>query len=423
MKNNFDFLNNFNNYPINNTKFNRNFYEINYFLNSKNYYFLSNFIKYCTRNKKNFISFLLLFVILFTINLIIFLNIIKLRVYFYNKEIILPISFSKNTTFYITAMVVNMEKIINNFIEEMKKLIIFLGEKNVIISIVENGDSKDKTNEYLNFFQTYLNKKNIKNKILLRHEVDDPRKKIFPFKKSCPLRIKFYSLLRNKCLDFLYELPNLDFNNIKIIFFNDIYFKYEDIVNLISTNNEDYDSVCAMDFSNNFYDRWVSIDLDGNSLLKKFPFFINKEAQDLIINHLPVRVFSCWNGVIIFTAAPLKNKNIQFRYKLTNKRHKYKINNCEKVNYESECTYLHIDLFKFGYTKKFINPNVRVTYKYKFYNKRKYFYPFFKDIISYFILYLKSFKIKRNKFMSNYIDNKIKFNKMVENWYLEKKND
>ena len=170
------------------------------------------------------------------------------------------------------------------------------------------------------------------------------------------------ALLRNKCFEFLYELPNLDFNNTKIVYFNDIYFKYEDIIYLISTNNEDYDAVCAMDFSNTFYDRWVSIDLDGNSLMEYFPFFLNKEAQDLIINHKQVRVLSCWNGVIVFTAFPLKNKKLQFRYKKINKRRKYRINNCQKVDYESECTYLHIDLIKLGYTKKFINPNVKVTY-------------------------------------------------------------
>ena len=148
----------------------------------------------------------------------------------------------------------------------------------------------------------------------MKREVDDPRKKIHPFRKYGPLRIKFYSKLRNKCLDFIYEIPNLNFDNTKIIFFNDIYYKYEDIINLISTNNEDYDAVCALDFDNYFYDRWVSIDLDGNSLLKKFPFIINKEAQDQILNHKPFRVFSCWNGVIVFTASSLKNKIIFGKY-------------------------------------------------------------------------------------------------------------
>jgi len=392
------------------------------FDNKKLNYFLSDFIKYFKKNKSKYILFLILFLLFLSFNIIIFVNRIKIWIYFSNKEKALSVSSSKNITFYITALVVNMEGILVNFIEEMKKLIYFLGKENVIISIVENGDSKDKTRYYLRKFKTYLDKNNIINKFILRNEVEDPRKKFHHFKKYGPLRIKFFSILRNKCLDLIYEIPNLNFENTKIIFFNDIYYKYEDIINLISTNNEDYDAVCALDFDNNhFYDRWVSIDLDGNSLLKNFPFIVNKEAQDQILNHKPFRVFSCWNGVIVFTAAPLKNKTLQFRYTKKNEKKKYKINNCQKVKYESECTYFHIDLFNLGYSRKFINPDVRVAYKYQYYFKRKYYYPFFKDIKSYFSLYFKSFKFKRNKFMSNYKRKKIKFNSMVQNWYFENK--
>ena len=43
----------------------------------------------------------------------------------------------------------------------MKKLINYLGFNNVIISIVENGDSVDNTRKYLENFQNYLNNKNI----------------------------------------------------------------------------------------------------------------------------------------------------------------------------------------------------------------------------------------------------------------------
>ncbi len=334
-------------------------------------------VNYFSEYKICFCYFLLFLVLFFSIEVKLFSFRIKLWVYFNDKTQILPLASSKNTKFYITAMIYNMEIIIKDYLLEMKKLINYLGEENVIISIVENGDSTDNTTIYLKEFQNYLNKKNITNRILLEHEIEDPRNGEINFNvdMNSYLRIKYYSQLRNKCFDLLYELSNIDFNNTKIIYFNDIYFKYEDIINLISTNNEDYDAVCAMDFSSHFYDRWVSIDLNGNSLLMYFPFFVNKEAQDLIVNHKPVRVFSCWNGVTVFTAAPLKNKKLQFRYKTNKKRSKYKINNCLKVDYESECTYLHIDLFKYGYNKKFINPNVRVTYKYKYYKKRKYFYP------------------------------------------------
>ena len=267
-----------------------------YYINNRNpNYFLSDAIKYFKSDKFNFnLSLILLFLFL-SINLIIFVNRIKIWIYFNKKEKTLPISTAQNTTFYITGMIVDMEGIIINFIEEMKKLINYLGKDNVILSIVENGDSKDNTRKYLKEFKTYLDKNKIINKFILRKEIVDPRMNNHSFIKYGPLRIKYFSQLRNKCLDLIYEIPNLNFDNTKIIFFNDIYYKYEDIINLISTNNEDYDAVCGLDFDDSFYDRWVSIDLDGNSLLMNFPFILNKEAQDLILSHKPFRVFSCWN--------------------------------------------------------------------------------------------------------------------------------
>ena len=396
-----------------------------FYIKSKNksvsiFYFLSCFSYLFKKNKIIFFLVLLLLILLYIVNVILFINRIKLWVYYNNKEKTLPIASSRNTTFFITAVIVNMESIINNYIIEMKKLISYLGESNVIISILENGDSKDKTRNYLKKFQNYLNKKKITNRFILKHEINDPRKKIEPFEFLSPLRIKYYAKLRNRCLDFLYELPNIDFNNTKILFFNDIIFKYEDIINLLSTNNEDYDAVCGLDFYDCFYDTWVSIDLDGNSLKHRFPYFINKEAQDLVVNHKPVRVFSCWNGVMAFTASPLKDKKIKFRYR-TKRESKYIINNSEYCGYDSECTYFHIDLFSLGYTKKFINPDVRFAYKFEDYYKRKYFYPSSMEIQSYIELYSESFKEKRNKFMSDYKTKDIKFNKNVYNWYIDNK--
>ena len=255
---------------------------------------------------------------------------------------------------------------------------------------------------------------------MLTHEIDDPRKNITPYVEISNLRIKYYSELRNKCLQYLYELPNINFDNTKVIFFNDIYFEYEDIINLLSTNNEDYDAVCGLDFGETFYDTWVSIDLDGNSLKINFPYFINREAQDLVLNHKPIRVFSCWNGVIAFKASPLKDKKVQFRYsKDPDKERTYFIDNSQVFNYESECTYFHIDLYALGYTKKFINPEVRVAYTSGYYYNKKYFYLNSKEINNYKELYLRGYYEKRNKFMSNYKDKNITLNSNLENWYLE----
>ena len=307
----------------------------------------------------------------------------------------------------------------DDYLREMKKLINYLGEKNVIVSIVDNGDSTDKTGKYLEEFQNYLNERKIINKFVLNHEIDDPRKKSFFFLKYTPLRIEYYAKLRNKCLEFLYELENIDFNNTMILFFNDVVFKYEDIINLLSTNNEDYDAVCALDMYFLFYDRWVSIDFEGEGMRKYFPYFINKEGQDLVLNHKPIRVFSCWNGVIAFKAAPLKDKKVQFRYKLNATLPKHILTNPAKTYYESECTFFNIDLFSLGYNKKFINPDVRVAYKYHYLMRAKYYIPSFKHVANYFWSYFVSLTKKRNKLMSNYDERNITLNNMLRNWYFE----
>ena len=382
-------------------------------------YFLSGVFKFL-RNKRLLVVSVIGLILFFFFNILLFEQRISLWVYFNTKEKTLPISNSKNRIFYITSSIVNAENIIENFIEEMKKLIHYLGYQNVIISIVENGDSVDNTRKYLSNFQNYLNKEKILNRFILEKEIEDIRKNKKPYIKGSRLRIEFYSKLRNKCLDYLYELTDINYDNVIIIFFNDIVFRYEDIINLLSTNKEDFDCVCGLDvFSDYFYDRWVSIDLDGNGLYKYFPYFINKEAQDLVYNHKPIRVFSCWNGIIAFKASPLKAKQIKFRHKINYTIPKYFPNNPVKEYYESECIYLHIDLFSLGYNKRFINPDVRVSYRHKDYLNGRYYIPSFMHILFSFILYFVGFCKKRNRLMSNYVNQNIKLNSILKKWYIE----
>ena len=216
------------------------------------------------------------------------------------------------------------------------------------------------------------------------------------------------------------KLIAVDFDNTIIIFLNDVIFKYEDIINLLSTNNEDFDSVCGLDMqANYFYDRWVAIDLDGNGLNQYFPYFINKEAQDLILNHKPIRIFSCWNGIIAFQASSLKDKQLKFRHKENYTLPKYVLNNPNSNYYESECTYFNIDLFSLGYSKKFINPDVRVTYSQQDYLNTKYYINTLLNVAYSFILYFIGFCRKRNKLMSNYDKKDINLNSILKKWYDE----
>ena len=102
-----------------------------------------------------------------------------------------------------------MEPIIQDWISEMKQLIDYLGKDRVIVSIVENGDSKDKTRKYLNYFENYL----INNKVI--NIINTDKKET----KEGVDRIRFLAKLRNRSLDFLYRIGDLDFDNTKIIFF------------------------------------------------------------------------------------------------------------------------------------------------------------------------------------------------------------
>ena len=418
-----------NNYKliVNNSDYNDNIsFKRHIPLSFNKYYYLSGFFNFIFKNKKRFFIFLFCLILIILFEFKLFINRIKFWVYFNDKSKTLPKMSSSNTTFYITAAIANVESIIQNYIKEMIKLINYLGKENIIISIVENNDSLDNTTFYLEQFKNYLDEEKIINRFYFNHDIMDEREEqlLFLDHNDGYLRIKFYSQLRNKCLELLYDIPNLNFTNTKIIFFNDIIFEYENIINLLSTNNEDYDTVCGLDFYDIFYDSWVSIDLSGYSLRHDFPYFVNKEGQDLVINHKPIRVFSCWNGVTVFTAEPFKDKKIQFRYELHEDRivQNY-LNSDQKFWYESECTYLHIDLFSLGYTKTFINPDVRVAYLYEHYMQKKDGYITINDLKMYYKAYKKSFEEKKNKNMSNYKDKNITLGKILYDWYNENRKE
>jgi hypothetical protein len=383
------------------------------FSNIKFDYFLSKLINSFKKNKKYFFLFItgLIF-----IQIICYFYRTKFWIYFESKEKVLPLSTSNNTTYYITACVFRMEPIIVDFITEMKKVINYLGEQNIIVSIVENGDSKDNTRYYLEQFEKYLNEKKIRNKFILTKQIEDPRKNLTNKKDKDYARIKYLVELRNLCFEYLYEISNINFDNTKIINFNDIVYSYEDIIKLLSTNNEEYDAVCAMDFYFNFYDKWVSVDLNGDGLRETFPYFFNKEAQEQVINKKPIRVFSCWNGVIAFNASVFKNRKLKFRIEKINQNTTHTFNTDEelmKVGYESECVLFHIDLQSLGFNKRFINTDIRVSYNKPYYYFSKYILPNTFEMIFYFVNYCKSFKDKRNKLMSEMKAKNVTFSKRL----------
>ena len=349
---------------------------ITYIINNKQNYLFEKNISYLKQNKKFLYSIILILII--TKISIYYFN-LHLFIYFIKKE-----DFLKNDEkFYITANLYNNEYILPNWITQMKLLINYLGTKNVYISIFENGDSNDNTINILKEFESYLNNLKIINKIVTTPIT----------KKGTKERIEYLTELRNLALNFIYEIPNLNFKKTKILFFNDIIFTYEDVIKLLSTNKGNFDTVCGMDFYESFYDTWVSIDLNGEELRHYYPFFMNKVAQDQLINNGIIRVFSCWNGLIIFNGTVLEDKKVKFRHGIKKR--------------ESECTLFNTDLYKLGYNKVFINSQVVFAYTYEYYYKNRFIYPWTKNLVTYFYYYFVYFFEKKNYMMANLIDRNI----------------
>ena len=354
-------------------------------------FFLYEYFIYFAKNKK---KFLYLILALIGIRLIIYFYNIKFWIYFTPKEISLPSDEENNTKYYICSVVCNIEPIIIDWVGQLKLLIDYLGKKNVYISILENGDSKDNTRLYLKEFEQYLNDNKILNKIIMEKINHRENKE----------RIVFLGELRDLSMDFLYEIEDLDFSNTKIIFLNDIIFRYQDIIKLIGTNNGSYDAVCAMDFYEGFYDNWASQLLDGIYFRRYFPYMSNKEAQDAIINGELIRTFSCWNGATVFSAKPFQDRILYFR-------HGFKIR-------QSECLLIHSDMHLMGFQKTLVNPNVAVAYTYSYYYKNHYLYPWTKNLITYFYYYFRYAFDKRNYKMTNIKDRGISLDEDFEYLWL-----
>ena len=369
----------------------------------KKRYFLSREINFLWENK---LSLLNLIIALILLRIFIYIYNIKLWIYFANKEKLLSFnntntnmttnSKSPQTVYYISAIIYNIEPIIKDWIDEMKSLIDYLGPENVIVSIYENGDSTDKTRKYLDFFESYLINHKVVNVINLE-KVEE---------KEGVDRIRFLARLRNRSLDLLYRISDLDFSNTKIIFLNDIIYRFEDIIKLLATNNGDYDSVCAMDYYESFYDTWASIGLDGKQFRRYFPYFYNKEQQDAYINGEPIRTFSCWNGVTVINAKAFEDRDKLF------------FRNGKKIR-QSECTLLHADMYFMGYRKVLVNTQIAVAYTYEYYYKNLYLYPWTKNLITYFYYYFKYGFIKRNYNLTNLVDNNIEMDDNLDQVVLE----
>lgn len=313
-------------------------------------------------------------------SLILILISIKFSYYIYDMNTVPSYYKNKIQTkkYFLCANLFNNTNILDDWTDQMLKLINYVGKDNVYVSIVENGDSTDATRDQLAVFEKVLNQENIPNKIVTE--------KIYYKNKND--RIGFLAPIRNAALEPIYRDINWNYDEFMIVFFNDIIFKWQDIVKLIMTNDMNYDMTCGMDFYYEFYDTWISRDLDGNRIKKYYPFFRDRNSQNRLINGENIRIYCCWNGVAVLNPEPLF-KGVSFR------------SNAGVM--ESECFLICKDYWAAGFNRIILNPNIKVAYEYWYYFTAKYVDPVLK-IQSYFY-YFFSYMFENNPNSSN-LDNK-----------------
>lgn len=128
-----------------------------------------------------------------------------------------------------------------------------MGRHNLFLSIYESNSS-DGTQNFLNGFRSSLTDLDVRYRIL---SVDNDPGSQWPYGTS-PERIQFLAHARNMAIEPLQSQDDsirlLDWQEFtKVIFLNDIQFRWQDIVSLIATRikgEEDlaYDLACSMDF-------------------------------------------------------------------------------------------------------------------------------------------------------------------------------
>ncbi|KAK4543364.1 hypothetical protein LTR36_005507 [Oleoguttula mirabilis] len=206
-----------------------------------------------------------------------------------------------------------------------------IGSENVYVSIYESG-SLDATKDVLQILDTDLEMSGIRRKIVLdetthKDEIGKPPAESgwiqmpsdhsyrqnwtdwFTLEKDTwvPRRIPYLARSRNLVMQPLYELQQSGERFDKVLWLNDVVFDTDDVRRLLATRGGEYAAACALDFKRPpmFYDTFALRDAEGNEpLMETWPYFQSRESRNAVMRGQPTPVASCWNGMVVFDAAP-----------------------------------------------------------------------------------------------------------------------
>lgn len=247
-----------------------------------------------------------------------------------------------------------LPRLIGSIVEAIQ----FLGPSNCALSIVE-GNSDDGTFEILSLLQPKLAELGVEY-TFVSSSLDSKKKD----------RIKRLAALRNMALKPLLDYPERYSPDTQVIFLNDISICVDDILELVHQKAiQSADMVCAMDWTYlgkdpddypTFYDVWIArlmsgdsffdIPDDGSWVNSHNLFWNNKKIKKDWMEGRTFQVFSCWNGITVFTAKPMLENGVRFR------------NNRKNECFQGEPNLFCKDLWLTGYGKIAVVPTVNVEY-------------------------------------------------------------
>lgn len=134
----------------------------------------------------------------------------------------------------------------------------------------------------------------------------------------------------------------------------------EDFFTLLSTNDGSFAAACSMDYKSypHYYDTFALRDDKGQKTASTYwPWFLSETSRAAAQRSKPVRVKSCWNGMVLFDAAPFYHQpagdHLRFRAVP---------DSLADLHLEaSECCLIHADN-NMAEKGVWLNPNVRVAY-------------------------------------------------------------
>ncbi|KAB5580844.1 polysaccharide export protein [Coniochaeta sp. 2T2.1] len=287
-----------------------------------------------------------------------------------------PGQVAANSSVFIVSVHRNTEEILRSaWNDAVLNLVSYLGAANVHFVAVESG-SQDKTKEALMDLKGKLDGAGVSNTISLGmtvwEQLDELENRPDPRREREPgwiwdkeeghydlRRIPYLAKVRNQAMEPLKTLEKQGRTFDKVLWLNDIVFDVEDYVTLLNTHDGRYAAACSMDFKlyPYYYDTFALRDDRGMKTASyHWPWFISPTARQFARKGEPVRVESCWNGMVLFDSTPFyANPPLQFRGI---------DDSLADLHLEgSECCLIHADnvLSRDPDKGVWLNPNVRVT--------------------------------------------------------------